>query len=41
MEGASITKEEDNENAREKIIMVNDNAKCISCIAVMIKDTAE
>ena len=27
--------------ARKKIIMVNDNAKCVSYIAVMIKDTAE
>ena len=26
---------------RKKIIMVNDNAKCVSYIAVMIKDTAE
>ena len=26
---------------RKKIIMVNGNAKCVSYIAIMIKDTAE
>ena len=28
-------------SARKKIIMVIDNGKCVSYIAVMIKDTAE